>query len=97
MRTTQNELLASVQKLTGAGKEVEHVKTEDVMVGAREKLKAGDRSAFSAFMSVQVFAMGTTRGMIAEDGEEGMAILGMRDVGIDDVVRAAMEWKDPRP
>lgn len=93
LRTTQNALLACLEETMVEKWTVEHVSTADMLVRGREKLKAGDRSAFGDLLSVQFFEAGTERGVVAGEGEEGMRVLDMQEVEVNEVVRAALEWK----
>ncbi|KAJ4007366.1 hypothetical protein NW752_007655 [Fusarium irregulare] len=85
--TTQNEILQSLEKATGAKWTVEKTTTDAEVAEARERLGAGDFSG--AFVLVHATAYGNTDGLRANYAEEknsGVDILGIEMESVDETV-----------
>ena len=86
--TTQNEVLAIVEKLTGDKFEVTHVRSAESERIGDEKLARGDYSAFGNYLEQFLFADGSGNGL--EGDENAIRLLGLEEENLEEVVKSAL-------
>ncbi|KAJ2905881.1 hypothetical protein MKZ38_003889 [Zalerion maritima] len=89
--TTQNEILASIEKETGEKWKVEHVKTADLQKSGEEKLAQGHPMAFPDLVRAWSFADGC--GHAFKPGENAAGMLGLEKESLEETLRVWMKEK----
>ena len=87
--TSQNELLASFQKMTGQEWAVEHVSMDSAIKDGRAKWEQGDRVGLIPLILSYWFREGMGADY-TKDVEAANELLGLPEENLDDIVRASI-------
>ncbi|PGH01065.1 hypothetical protein AJ79_08035 [Helicocarpus griseus UAMH5409] len=86
LQTTQNEILATLEKITECKWTVERVSTEELYQAGKEKKEKGGGWILD-ILCTQIFADGGGRSVVATREDSDNGLVGVEEVELEDVIR----------
>jgi hypothetical protein len=92
LQTTQNEILAAMEKATDTKWEVKRESTRDTAQRGREYFQAGRHGeAYASFFASQIWEDGFGRGIPVTEEESDNTLLGVETETLEDIVKRVLD------